>query len=580
MALNLNIPPDQSTDANFLYGSLGSFWTQIFSENGTLKGYTLGQSQELVQAYQNLAEAIYSFAVNDTPVFHREIWQPLCIKKSQLNQSPFLFEPNGAVFGPQPASDPLYSGVTFQFGFPKSTTQFVYAVTPPFTIGSFSYIANRIFNPSNYYVANVDVSLQNGVLYFNQNPFNNPANTVTNVIGNNGAPVTYVDKNGVTQNEQLLILWLYNVGLNDENNLYNSFGYVFDINLPSSEEYKNILKGFFSISAGGANILAIKNLLAYIGGIVPVIEPSETVQYVAATEYNQVVVTNANSYFFDLDAQLLSTVVPGAVFNAGDTFTNLFAYFDSVTQKSWWKTVFPANLPVPFASYLFLGNYQYQLLFPNSLQLITLSSTGVLNFPVEGTPGDVQILQDYINQPSNKAGIIAALGLTSTADPGTNFLAYPINPVDFIFENFLQNNTAVFVLNFTSPDQTATFLNLFDEVKQYLPKHVYFMTCITTNVGTDVFDNLNNVDNTGYSSDGSNAQGAVGGSPYGSLSIAISPLAGGQPLTNSPNLQVARGNSWWGNSGTCSFKAGQVFTPIPSGATTSTIRTLKIIDLS
>jgi len=579
--INPAIPSDPSTNAGFLFNCLGSFWTSLFSETNTIKGLTIGQSQELIQAYQNLSEEIDSYGVSSCPIYHKEVWQPLTILKSQLNESPFVFEPNEAVFGPQPSTDNLYANQVFQFGFPKSPTQFVYSYTPTIDIGNFSIIANNVYTPSVYYVANVDVSLQDGTLYFNKNPFANPNNNITNVIGTNGVPTTYVDKNGVVQQEQLLILFCYNVNL-DENNLYNNFGYVFGINQPSSEQYKNILKGFFTIGAGGANILSLKNLLAYIGGIVPVIEKSEIVQYVATTEYNQLVVTDKHSYSFDLTEKLLSSVIPGAVFYAGQVFTNLFSYYDSVTTQQWWKIVFTGNTPVPFSSYLFFGNYQYQLLFPNSLQLLTLSPGGVLNFPVQGNTQDVQTFQNYINQPANQSQIIEALGLGQTSNPLTNTLSYPLNPVDFIFENFLQNNTACLVFNFSSVDQTTMFLTLFKEIRQYLPAHVYFLCLVTVSVGTDVFDSLNNIDNSGYNSDGTNAAGNYkNSSPYGGLNIGRSPMANSAGLLQPPNVQIGRANSFWGYSGVMSIKAGKVFTNIPgSGATTNTVKFLKIIDLS
>jgi hypothetical protein len=601
MALNLDFPTSPSTsypftgeptNPNFLQQSLGSFWNQIFSEQGTIKGLTIGRAEELLQAYQDLTEAVYCYGVKDIPVYHKQIWQPLTIQKSLLNKSPFIFEQNGAVFGPQPTTDPLYANQVFQFGFPKSTSQFVYSITPNFTIGSFSLVTNQVFNPSVFYIAGVDVTLNDNVLYFNKNPFDNPKNTIIDIIGDTGVPVTYVDENGVTQQDQLLFLWVYNVKI-DIQNLYKNFGQIFNINLPSSENYKDILKRFFNIAVGGCNILALKSLMAYIGGVVPVIEPQEVVQYVAVNEYNNVVVTDKNSYLFDLDSVINPSVIPGAIFYAGDTFVSLLTYYDTVSQKDWWKTAFSNNALVPFSSYLFLGNYQSQLFFPNSLQLITLNPAGVLNFPVEGSPADVLTFENYINEPVNKAAIIKALGLTSSSNPASNLVAYPLNPLDFIFHNFLKNNSACFVLNFASPDQTSTFFNLFDDIKGYLPKHVYFMMVINVSVNTEIYDNLNNCLSiagvgTGLNCDGSDSNGYISpDSPYSYtnalkrlFSIGHSPLNSFGPLTNSYNL-VKIGLNGTVYTGGAKCVAGKLFTTIPnSGATSQTVPHIKLIDFS
>ena len=58
------------TDPVFLYRSLGSFWTDIFQDKETLKGYTKGQAEEITQRYLDLIEAINSFSATDIDVFH------------------------------------------------------------------------------------------------------------------------------------------------------------------------------------------------------------------------------------------------------------------------------------------------------------------------------------------------------------------------------------------------------------------------------------------------------------------------------------------------------------------------------
>ena len=380
----------------------------------------------------------------------------------------------------------------------------------------------------------------------------------------------------------------------DQQDLYNNFGYIFGVNQPSSQEYKNMLASFFNIAVEGATVLAIKSLVAYIGGIVPIINAKETVQYVGTTEYNQIVVTDQNSYSFDLEDTLLPTVVPGAVFCAGSVLTNLFSYYDAVVQKDWWETVFQNNSTVAFASSVFLGNYQYQLLFQNSIELITLSPSGVLNFPVLGNSSDVAIFQAYINEPVNKAAIESALGLQQTSNPITNRVSYPINPVNFLFENFFKNNTSLFLLNFSSPDDTSNFLLLFNEIKQYLPKHVYLMLMITVSNTPDIYDDLNGSYTIAaypgqvFNCDGSNSSGTItsvapyyyNNLPIRLFTLSITPLGpSSQPLTNVANIPVVGFNEK-STTGGINCIDGAMFTTIPTGATTITVPYIKLIDFS
>ena len=119
--LSENFPAVDATDGQYLYRSLGSFWTQIFQDKNALKGYTTGMAEELIQAYYNLIEAIQQLSVKEIPLLHKEKWQPLTIKKSEFNKTPFVFEKNGAVFGYQPDDSALYANQMFRFGFPKQT---------------------------------------------------------------------------------------------------------------------------------------------------------------------------------------------------------------------------------------------------------------------------------------------------------------------------------------------------------------------------------------------------------------------------------------------------------------------------
>src|SRR4051812_8757924 len=111
-----NFPSNTVTDGGYLYRSLGSFWTTMFQERETIKGYSIGQAEEMIQRYLDLIESINSYSVKEVSIFHRTKWLPIILYKSKFNRVPFVFEENQATFGAQAADDLYYNNVIFQFG--------------------------------------------------------------------------------------------------------------------------------------------------------------------------------------------------------------------------------------------------------------------------------------------------------------------------------------------------------------------------------------------------------------------------------------------------------------------------------
>ena len=101
-----------TTNGDFLFRSLGSFWTQIFRDGDLLKGYTQGQGEEIIQRYIDLIETVKNYSIKDTPILHTEKWKPIQLLKSKLNQVPFVFESDNAVFGVQPENEQYYRGIS------------------------------------------------------------------------------------------------------------------------------------------------------------------------------------------------------------------------------------------------------------------------------------------------------------------------------------------------------------------------------------------------------------------------------------------------------------------------------------
>lgn len=485
-------PSNDATDGQYLYRSLGSFWTQIFQDKNALKGYTIGTAEELIQSYYKLIETLNQYSVKDIPVFHIEKWQYILIKKSEFNKAPFVFETDGAVFGVQPESDLFYANQLFRFGYSKQPgSKNVFSFTPKIALKEFSIIANRIISPSMLQVYGVDVVLKNGTLYFNNDLFSNSYIPKAKVTGEFGKVATYIDSEGNTQEDEFIVLWVYRASI-DNKDLYTNFGTIFELNLPSSQAYKEVLKGLMNLAVEGPTIAALTTAFAALANTPIVIEPVEKVEDIYSDERNTYVITNKNVYKFPIDQELAQEVYLERDLYAGYILSSNVKVVDTLISPVWWKTEVQAA-KLAFASHVFAANNKNQLFFENATREIfcdiantNAGTTKKIIFPVQGRPEDVAAFHEYINEPIRQEELISKLGLSNTRTSTKS-----INPLDFIFENFVKTNTLLVKLEFYSTAQLATFFNLFPLIQRYLPSHVYLLLYLKLQLPVDALENLN-----------------------------------------------------------------------------------------
>ena len=510
----INYPTKAATDPAVLYRGLGSFWTQIFKDQAFLKGYTTGLAEELIQRYYDLLETVNSYSVKDIDVFHKEKWKPLVIYKSKFGNAPFVFEDKEAVFGPQSSADKYYQDITFQFGFPKKPTADVYLFNAGKDFVNFSIITNKIFDPSVAYIKGADVIIDKGILYFNSNPFEEARIPKLDVVDENGNPSVYTDANGVEYEEKLIILWVYH-GEIDTEQLFNSFGYIFNLHLKNTQFFKDILKAIFNLYINGPTVNSVQAICAAFVGITPVIEEVEEVVEIFNDSKYQFVVTDKNVYKFETYHTLKDTVFKGAIVVAGDILVDSISYYDNVITPGWWKNSSALGSKLALSQYLFLGNYKNQLIFPNELDIVSLNSEGDIVFPVSGNAADIKQFHSILND--NKTVNKEILGLTNPGD------TVPIQPVDFIMENFLKTNTVLFNFRFDTNALQADFLSLLPILCSQLPPYVFIIFGLELNIDNESYNSFNNSTSIIFDSgteilnaDGSDSTGYIEAlSPYG-----------------------------------------------------------------
>ena len=484
-------PAKDATDGQYLYRSLGSFWTQVFKDKKVLQGYTTAFAEELIQQQYNLMQVLKQYSVKDIDLFSSVKWKPIQIKKSEFNKAPFIFESAGAVFGKQPSSDPFYADSLFRFGYPKETDgKSIFSFAPNFKLAKFGGIANRVISPSLLLLPGVNVAINNDVLYFNVDLFDNDYIPKAAILNDLGEPAVYTDLEGKKHEDQLIVLWVYLAEI-DEQALYRNFGVLFDVKLDTTQNYKDLLAALMNLSVEGGTIAALSKAFAAISSAPMVIESSETVEDVYELGLYKYLITDKNTYRIKIDQSFISEIQVGSELEAGKILIDSIKIADTVLSQNWWNKEIKAN-KLAFPSYVFAANIKYQLFFENDIKLITYygdpsaaPSTYKINFPTLGRPKDVKAFQDYINKPENKSELVRKLGLQLNK-------GMPINPMEYVFVNMFKNNTLLLKVDFYTEKQLNDFFLYMPLFIPYIPAHMHLLVYATLRLTADNILNLNN----------------------------------------------------------------------------------------
>jgi hypothetical protein len=568
------------TSPENLRRALGSFWNTIFQEKTTIAGYTQGVSEELIQDYYNLLEVVSSFSVKNCPVFHTTRWYPLVIRKSQFGRPPLVFRENDAVFGPQPETDTYFAGQVFRFGFPKTTKEEVYFFRPPVDFAGVSVLANRVVSPTYSLVRGKDFRFDRGDILFNTNPFADTRVPKTKVLSAGGAPVFFEDESGNKIEEEEIVLWAYHAEL-DQDNLFRSYGYLFDLELEDGETYHNILKALINSLAEGSSISSIKGLIASYLGAPVIVEFEEHVLEISQDDLGQVVITDRNAYRIPGNQSLVPGVFEGARLPAGFILTDVFVYQDYVSAGAWWNLLNPEG-SVQLRTGLFNLPLQEPLAFSNGYEPLTRLTSGQYVFPVIGNQAD----RDLFNQTLNSRGFAEYLASAGQeVPPGQSRL---IRPADFVFSNFLRGSTAALIINVADPVAVSRFSELYRTAEGLKTSHVYFVVFLKFSPTPETYQRLNEcIDDNNDGTPDRNADGSLvltslippAASPVFYRDVQVTQLAFGQSPKNLVDMQVVGNVVKTGGDDQGGVSDGQSYAPpspysIPSGATTEQIQIL------
>jgi hypothetical protein len=256
-----------------LIALLGSFWSSVYGGRDVVESHVFARGQQEIQNYLDLLETVAAVARTTVPVFHRENWHLLTLKESELNSSPARF------------GEGFQFGDAIKYGTAPSRPLFHFPVDSTFKEAP--VIFNRITDPSLTLTENIEFELNttNNEIVFNENPFDNPLVAIADI---------YTD--GVVTDREAG-LWVYQGGF-DRDHIYTHFGFILNLKLVSSEDYRNIVNAVLDAFAQGTAALQVNLALSAMTGVPTVRNNQETVELIQLDHNNLVICTDLECYTF------------------------------------------------------------------------------------------------------------------------------------------------------------------------------------------------------------------------------------------------------------------------------------------
>jgi hypothetical protein len=530
ISYNPNIDPgNNATDSRYLFNTLGYFWHRLFGDRQAVEGLTMGQSAAAEQAYTDLMGMIDSYSCLDIPIFESRNWYPLIIHESDLDNNTLLFG-EGVKLGDTVDGDP------YIFGDPIPNETECCSIIMPKELKDIGLIVDHIIAPTvvltkddeNYWTTEYR-------LFFKNNPFEISALTKHKEYNTDGS-----DKN-----DDYIILWCYNASIDSENLKY-SIGYLFGLNVPHTAAGKGILSNMIKLYTKGPTINDIKAIaLACIG--LPIITERSTVsQAPAITDGYHVITTDKGIFRYPAEYKLKTGITTNTVLKIGDVPVEAVELLDRMTNEDWWTTELGVSIETPgshnrtaclprqslsdpetcledpenkafvlttvtgralyplvLPNCMMLSSCRHNLTFSNDVEPITMDLNENIVFPVTGDKDDVTAFQEAINDDiiedneglTNKTKLLYALNDILTPSLSLSNPLNFINPVDFMFNLFMKNTTAILRIKFLNIKQLANFENYFKPVSETLPSHIILLILCDIHIPDEVME-LNSTLNT------------------------------------------------------------------------------------
>lgn len=317
---------------------LGSFWSGVYEDPEFIKDLQNARALRVAQLYLDLLENLKLQDRENAPVFHRERWHPIIIRKSRRNigsDAMFKVTNDGSiVFGEQKhgVNDP-YPPETFITVGGRNVNYKDMVVYPldgvSMNLKSVACLTNNIANATTVLANGADFVILDGAIAVSasQDPFTGDhADDFPKfeIFGRNEENADESDKEAV--------LWACDA-MFDRDFLYTALGYAMGLPTGSSEVYKRVVNAAWNAVSSGATPLLLRSLIACICGIPTVKEEGETVEAILDDMDGSIeIVTDKNVYSLPEHSELRRNVRRGAKLHRFDTLDKAIRVYACTTD--------------------------------------------------------------------------------------------------------------------------------------------------------------------------------------------------------------------------------------------------------
>jgi len=292
-------------------GLLGSVWTDIYAGRDLIEGHVEVAANLAEQARDNFLELVKTNNRNTVPVFHRERWYAHTIKESAvktLETSAWNFDDKTPI---------IFGNSSHEVELSQVNVTDEYTIPIPADFADVSIIQNAITTPTLIFTKNIDfiIDKKNKVLVFKNNPFLNTAFEKTSIF-----------ENGVVTDRELT-LWFFGTHF-DKKYIYEHIGHVIDLNIESSETYRDLVNIILDAIITGTSVDHVERLISLWADIPLVKEEVEIIEEMYTGNGYKTVVTDKHVYNFSSGATIVPKYGVGSVVTHGTSFIEEFYQID------------------------------------------------------------------------------------------------------------------------------------------------------------------------------------------------------------------------------------------------------------
>ena len=487
------------SDTNTLYGWMGRFWQNVYTEPDFIKRCLDAKGMTTAQLGLNADEARTLVDRRNISVLHRERWFPIVIRYSQRGTGGAAALRLGAqptpVLGPQNPTV-FQTGRVFQLGgyvaFRDLTSYPIDANVTSVT----SLLVDSFDNPQ-LSLSPSDFAIERGTLVIRRavDPFDNP----------NLTPDIEYNTDG-TVKDKLLTLWGMDT-LMDWHYIARYLGYIVGFNdIPSTAYHKRLVNAMWDTLTGSSTELNTLSLAAAVYDI-PQAEEAETVTALTTdTDSTPLIVTATRIYRV---AYPSSSIVVGTQLYKGQLLSDSVKMYSNLFEPRQFGDILRTDVPaVTFPRTFFAADMQHGLTAqwertPVWVDGFDANGNPRMRFSFGGDADDEQSFWEYFWAQCEMQGISSRTCFSDLNDdiviPTDGMTLGYVEPLDYMLRNLVGANCSFLVVDntqLTTAGKQASVQGLIGLLHDTLPRYTRMFIIEHKSVPPEEYDLTTSQDST------------------------------------------------------------------------------------